>query len=109
MVVLDVPCGFEVHCLSEMQVVSWPAWPPKVKVIWKDTPNPQNVKVMRKDPHLKKHVKQIEGVQRRATCIIKNCYTQEPETVTNLLNKLTWIPLKVQRTINLIPQSNSWW
>ena len=42
----------------------------------------------------KKHVKQIEGVQRKATRLIKNCYTQEPETVTKFLNKLHWILLK---------------
>ena len=51
------------------------------------------------DPHLKKHVKQIEGVQRRAARFVKNCYTREPGIVTNLLNELNWIPLKVQRTI----------
>ena len=78
-----------------------------VKIIRKDTSDPQNVKVIKKDPHLKKQVKQIEGVQTRAAGFIKNCYTQEPGTVTNLLNKLTWTLLKVQRTINLIPQRNS--
>ena len=38
------------------------------------------------DPRLKKHVKQIDGVQRRATHFVKNFYTREPGTVTNLLN-----------------------
>ena len=52
------------------------------------------------DPHLKKHVKQIEGVQRGAARFAKNCYTREPVTVTNLLNELNWIPLKVRRTIS---------
>ena len=52
------------------------------------------------DPHLKKHVKQIEGVQRRDAHFVKNCYTREPGTVTNLLNELNWIPLKVRRTIS---------
>ena len=51
-------------------------------------------------PHLKKHVKQIEGEQRRAARFVKNCYTREPGTVTNLLNELNWIPLKVRRTIS---------
>ena len=62
------------------------------------------------DPHLKKHVKQIEGVQRRAARFVKNCYTREPGTVTNLLNELNWIPLKVRRKISrlTLPQSNSW-
>ena len=31
---------------------------------------------------------------------IKNCYTREPGTVTNLLNELNWIPLKERRTIS---------
>ena len=39
------------------------------------------------DPYLKKHVKQIEGVQRRAACFVKNCYMREPGAVTNLLNE----------------------
>ena len=52
------------------------------------------------DPHLKRHVKQIERVQRRPPCFVKNCYTREPGTVTNLLNELNWIPLKVRRTIS---------
>ena len=29
------------------------------------------------DSHLKKYVKQIKGVQRRAAPFVKNCYTQE--------------------------------
>ena len=52
------------------------------------------------DPHLKKLVKQIDGVQRRAARFVKNCYTREPGTVTNLLNELNWIPLEVRRTIS---------
>ena len=52
------------------------------------------------DPHLKKHVKQIEGVQRRAARLVKNFYTREPGTVTNLLNELNWIPLEVRRIIS---------
>ena len=47
------------------------------------------------DPHLKKHVKQIEGAQKRAARLVKNCYTREPGTVTNLVNELIWIYLKV--------------
>ena len=47
-------------------------------------------------PALKKYVKQIEGVQRRAACFIENC---NAGTVINLLNELNWIPLKVRRTI----------
>ena len=52
------------------------------------------------DPHLKNHVKQIEGVQGRAARFVKNCYTREPGTVTNLLNELNWIPPKERRTIS---------
>ena len=52
------------------------------------------------EPHLKRHVKQIEGVQRRAARFVKNCYTRKPGTVTNLLNELNWIPLKERRTIS---------
>ena len=48
----------------------------------------------------KKYVKQIEGVQWRAAPFVKNCYKREPETVTNLLNELNWIPLKERRTIS---------
>ena len=52
------------------------------------------------DPHLKKHVKQIEGVQRRAALYVKNCYMREPGTITNLLDEFSWIPLKVRRTLS---------
>ena len=48
----------------------------------------------------KKDAKQIEGVQRGAAHFVKNCYTRKPGTVTNLLNELNWIPLKVRRTIS---------
>ena len=52
------------------------------------------------DPRLKKHVKQIDRVQRRAAHFVKNFCTREPGTVTNLLNEVNWIPLKVWRTIS---------
>ena len=52
------------------------------------------------DPHLKKHVKEKERVQRRAARFVNNCYTREPGTVTNLLKELSWIPLKVRTTIS---------
>ena len=48
----------------------------------------------------KKHVKQVEHVQRRAEHFVKNWYTREPETVTKFLNKLSWILLKEQRIIS---------
>ena len=51
-------------------------------------------------PTLKKTLKQIEGVQRRAARFVNNCHTREPGTVTSLLNELNWIPLKVRRTIS---------
>ena len=51
--------------------------------------------------HIKKqNIKQIEGVQRRAARFVKNCYTWEPGAVTNQLNELHSIPLKVRRTIS---------
>ena len=41
------------------------------------------------DPHLKKHFKQIEEVQRGAARFVKNCYTRELGTVTiSLLTEL---------------------
>ena len=52
------------------------------------------------DPHLKKTRQTNRGSQRRAARFVKNCYTRKPGTVTNLLNELNWIPLKVRRTIS---------
>ena len=52
-------------------------------------------------PTLKNNTRQkIKGVQRRAARFVKSCYMREPGTVTNLLNELNWIPLKVRRTIS---------
>ena len=39
------------------------------------------------DPHTQKHVKDIEGIQRRAA-IVNGCYARVPGTVINLLNEL---------------------
>ena len=65
------------------------------------------------NPHRRKHVKEIKGVQKRAARFVKHCYTREPGTVTNLLSELNWIPLKVRTknnlAVNLTPQCNSWW
>ena len=64
-------------------------------------------------PTLKKHIKQIDGVQRRAAHFVKNFYTREPGTVTNLLNNNIKLDtpegMKNNLAVNLIPQSNSWW
>ena len=66
-------------------------------------------------PALKKYVKQIEEYKEELHASLKTV-TREPGTVTNLLNELNWISLKVRRTIknnlaiNFIPRSNSrWW
>ena len=63
------------------------------------------------DPHLKKHVKQIEGVQRRAARFVKN---QLHSGTRNSYKPLERIKLdtpegtKNNLAVNLIPQSNSW-
>ena len=66
-------------------------------------------------PALKKYVRQIEGVQRRAAHFIENCNAG----TRNSYQPLEWVKLdilKVRRTIknnlaiNFIPRSNSrWW
>jgi hypothetical protein len=40
------------------------------------------------DPHLQKHIQQIEMVQRRAARFIKSNYSRDPGTVTTLLEQL---------------------
>ena len=65
------------------------------------------------DPHLKKTCQTNRGsTLRRAAHFIKNCYTREPGTVTNLLNKQTKLDTpkgtKNNLAVNLIPQSNPW-
>jgi hypothetical protein len=45
------------------------------------------------DPHLQKHIQQIEMVQRRAARFIKSNYTRDPGTVTTLLEQLELPPL----------------
>ena len=51
------------------------------------------------DPRTQKHCHDIEGVQRRATRLLKNCYIRESGTVTNLLNDLNWHSLELRRKI----------
>ena len=74
--------------------------PPPRRLISRSGSATANIRQLSLGPTLKKHVQQIEGVQRRAARFVKNCYTQEPGTVTNLLNELNWIPLKVRRIIS---------
>ena len=52
------------------------------------------------DPHLSKHVKQIEMVQRRGARFVKNEYKREPGTVTQIMSDLQWQPLYTRRKIN---------
>ena len=51
------------------------------------------------DPHLQKHIQQIEMVQRRAACFIKSNYSRDPGTVTTLLEQLELPPLSTRRKI----------
>jgi hypothetical protein len=41
------------------------------------------------DPHLQKHILQIEMVQRRAASFIKSNYSRDPGTVTTLLEHIS--------------------
>ena len=52
------------------------------------------------DPHTHKHVKDIEGIQRRAARFVKGCYVRVPGTVTNLLKNLEWSPLQQRRQMS---------
>ena len=47
------------------------------------------------DPHTLKHCQFIEGAAR----FMKNCYVQDPGTVTNCLNELNWHSLELRRKI----------
>ena len=51
------------------------------------------------DPHLQKHIQQIEMVQRRAARFIKSNYSRDPGTVTTLLEQLELQPLSTRRKI----------
>ncbi|XP_071152259.1 uncharacterized protein [Mytilus edulis] len=51
------------------------------------------------DPHLQKHIYQIEMVQRRAARFIKSNYSREPGTVTTLLEELNLTPLEIRRKV----------
>ena len=50
------------------------------------------------DPHTQKHVKNIEGIQRRAVRFVKGCRT--PGTVTKLLKELEWSTLQQRRQMS---------
>ena len=55
------------------------------------------------DPHLQKHIQQIEMVQRRAARFIKSNYSRDPGTVTTLLlEQLELPPLSTRRKIACI-------
>ena len=51
------------------------------------------------DPHLQKHIQQIEMVQRRVARFIKSNYSRDPGTVTTLLEQLEIPPLSTRRKI----------
>ena len=40
------------------------------------------------DPHTQKHIRDIEGIQRRAARFVKECFAREGGNVSNLLNEL---------------------
>ena len=54
------------------------------------------------DPHLQKHIYQIEMVHRRATRFIKSNYSREPGTVTTLLETGTTRNQKKNSTYNAL-------
>ena len=62
------------------------------------------------DPHLKKHVKQIEGVQRRAARFVKLLYdgTRKSYKPLEQIKLDTPEGTKNNLAVDLIPQSNSW-
>jgi hypothetical protein len=49
------------------------------------------------DPYRKQHINSIKMVQRRAARIATSTYSQEPGTVTNILNTLGWPSLQSKR------------
>ena len=49
------------------------------------------------DPYLKKHVEQLDMIQRRSARFVKNNYRREEGTVTSLLEHLKWKTLQQRR------------
>ena len=49
------------------------------------------------DPHLKKDIKEVETIQRRAARFVKGVYKREDGIVTQLLNELEWPSLETRR------------
>ena len=49
------------------------------------------------DPHLKKDIKEVEKIQRRAARFVKGVYKREDGIVTQLLNELEWPALETRR------------
>ena len=52
------------------------------------------------DPHTHKHVKDIEGIQRRAARFVNGCYVRTPGTVTKLLKELECSTLQQRRQMS---------
>ena len=64
------------------------------------------------DPYLKKHVKQMEGVQRRAARFVKKLLHAGTRNSYKPLERIkldTNEGTKNNLAVNLVPQSNSWW
>ena len=49
------------------------------------------------DPHLKKDIREVEKIQRRAARFVKGVYKREDGIVTQLLNELEWPALEMRR------------
>ena len=54
------------------------------------------------DPHLKKDIKEVETIQRRAARFVKGVYKREDGIMTQLLNKLEWPSLETRRKCHRI-------
>ena len=54
------------------------------------------------DPHTQTNKDRIEMVQRRAARFVKNDYSREQTSVTNMLHQLNWTSLEERRTRNKI-------
>ena len=49
------------------------------------------------DPHLKKDIKEVEKIERRAARFVKGVHKREDRIVTQLLNELEWPALETRR------------
>ena len=56
------------------------------------------------DPHLQKHILQLEGVQKRAARFVTNCRSREPGCLTNAVKTLEWETLETRRKHSRLAQ-----